>query len=75
MNKKGYIRWNRDGMTLRATFIGTDYSNPAFNGLKESDMDPVHEWCKQTECGTRTSFDTWQFRTEAEITVFLLRWS
>jgi hypothetical protein len=38
-------------------------------------MDPVHEWSKENDCGVRISFDTWQFKTDEEITVFLLRWA
>jgi len=43
-------------------------------GLNESDIDPIHEWCKQTGIGTRTSFDTFKFRNRADMSMFLLRW-
>ena len=75
MNKFKII-WIRTGMRLRAQSENGLWwpSNPGW-GLNERDMDPVHEWSNENDCGVRTSFDTWQFRTEAEITVFLLRWS
>ena len=62
-------------MRLRAEVdYGLWPSNPGL-GLNERDMDPVHEWSREHHCGTRVSFDTWQFKTDEEITVFLLKWS
>ena len=43
--------------------------------LTEEDMKEVWEWCAINNCGTRTSFDTFKFRTKKQITLFLLRWS
>lgn len=43
-------------------------------GLNEQDMIPVHQWCKEHNCGRRTSFDTFQFRNKKEMTMFLLKW-
>jgi hypothetical protein len=43
-------------------------------GLTQAEMDAVHEWCQQHHCGRRTSFDTFQFKSKKEMTVFLLRW-
>jgi hypothetical protein len=69
------ITWIRTGMRLRAeSENGLWPSNPGW-GLNEQDMDPIHAWSQEHSCGTRTSFDTWQFRTDEEITVFLLRWA
>lgn len=69
------IMWIRNGMRLRADVdYGLWPSNPGW-GLNERDMDPVHQWSKENDCGIRTSFDTWQFRTDEEMTVFLLRWA
>lgn len=44
-------------------------------GISEGDMDPVQAWCKANNCGVRISFDTFRFRNQREITLFLLRWS
>ena len=44
-------------------------------GLRESDFIPIQEWCGQTKCGRRTSFDKFKFRTEKEKLMFLLKWS
>lgn len=74
MNKFKII-WIRTGMQLQAEGDhGLWPSNPGW-GLNEQDMDPVHKWSKENDCGIRTSFDTWQFRTDEEMTVFLLRWA
>ena len=43
-------------------------------GVSESDMDPIQAWCEEHCCGRRVSFDTFQFKNQAQITMFLLRW-
>lgn len=48
---------------------------PVTGGLRDTDMDPVQNWCVENRCGVRTSFDTFKFRTEDELTFFLLKWS
>jgi len=69
------INWIRTGMQLRAEGDhGLWPSNPGW-GLNEQDMDPVQHWCWETGIGKRMSFDTFQFKTEKEITMFLLRWA
>ena len=74
------IKWDlcgRDNLSLRAEPAHEpDYSNPGFHmGLHETEMDEIQAWSRETDIGTRTSFDTWHFRTRADITAFLLRWS
>jgi hypothetical protein len=44
-------------------------------GLNERDMDVIQAWCERNNCGTRMSFDTFKFRNNEEIVMFLLRWS
>ena len=43
-------------------------------GLNEKDMDPIQTWCEEHNCGTRISFDTFQFKNKKQMTMFLLRW-
>jgi len=43
-------------------------------GLSENDIDPIQDWCVQHNCGIRTSFDTFKFKTNKEKTMFLLKW-
>jgi hypothetical protein len=43
-------------------------------GVGEQDMNPIQAWCEDNKCGIRTSFDTFQFKSNAEMTMFLLRW-
>lgn len=70
------IIWIRRGnLSLIAHSPETYYFTPSFCGLKETDMDPIHEWSKTCNCGIRTSFDTWKFNSEKELAWFLLRWS
>ena len=44
-------------------------------GVFDDDLIPVHLWCHDNDCGTRMSFDHFRFRTEAEMTMFLLKWN
>jgi hypothetical protein len=63
-------------MKLRATVpIRLHSRPPLFDVLRESVMDPIQEWSDTHKCGVRTSFDTFKFYTEEEITLFLLRWA
>ena len=68
------ITWHKlPGYKLKASWEpqprGFEY------GLKESDMDPIHQWSKDAKCGVRVSFDLWTFKTPEEMTMFLLKWS
>lgn len=74
MNNTYKIEWERTGLSLRAT-AAWNYSNPGLSAFNEITMDPVQHWCWQTGVGKRMSFDTFQFKTDEEITMFLLRWS
>ena len=66
------IKWHQlPGYKLKATWE----PGPRIVGLKESDMDPIHDWSKETKCGIRVSFDMWRFKTPEEMTMFLLKWS
>ncbi len=66
------ITWirNRDDLLLSAL-----HEVRWSSGLKESDIDPIQEWCNEANCGKRVSFNTFKFRNEEEITMFLMRWS
>ena len=44
-------------------------------GLRNTDMDPIQNWCVENRCGVRISFDMFEFRNEDELAFFLLRWS
>jgi hypothetical protein len=43
-------------------------------GVYDDDLIPVHKWSHNNNCGCRISFDQFRFRTEAEMTMFLLKW-
>lgn len=47
-------------------FYAYDYDN---------DMRLIQEWCLENKCGRRVGFDTFKFKSEREMTMFLLRWS
>jgi len=69
------IKWQRlPGLKLQAY---TDDVGPRGfeRGLNESDMDPVQVWTEECGCGTRMSFNVWKFKSEKQITMFLIRWT
>jgi hypothetical protein len=68
------IIWHQlPGHKLKASWLPTVRKFEM--GLKESDMDPIQKWCQDSNCGKRLSFDTFQFASDKQITMFLLRWS
>jgi len=68
------IIWHQlPGRKLKATW--TPAPRGFEMGLKESDMDPIQKWCQDSKCGKRISFDMFQFASDKQITMFLLRWA
>jgi hypothetical protein len=45
------------------------------SSFNEEAMLAVQDWCRNTGCGTRMSFDMFKFKTKQELELFLLRWS
>ena len=43
--------------------------------IKSEDLRAVDEWSVANNCGNRVSFDTWEFTTESDRLMFLLRWA
>ena len=41
----------------------------------EGDIDPIQAWCQETRIGKRTSFDTFAFHNNADMSMFLLQWN
>lgn len=37
-------------------------------------MDKIQQWCDETECGKRMSYDIIRFKNEEEYMMFMLRW-
>ena len=74
-NQTPKIIWHAlPGKKLKATWE-PEYQGHTY-GLKESDMDPIQEWCYQNLPGSkRLSFDTFIFANDQQITIFLLRWA
>lgn len=79
-----YNRWRRMTNNLEMVWeqIGKNQLRAKINTApqyfdiaSESDMDAIQEWCVAHNCGIRTSFDTFKFRSKKEMTMFLLKWS
>lgn len=76
------IHWvsaaRRFSLSARTRVTSLDYTREDYwggFGLTESDLTEIQQWCTENNCGRRVSFDTFQFRNQREITMFLLRWS
>jgi hypothetical protein len=70
-----------DGFLPRIRVIedhsGEHYIN-TFADLNENDKQIIPQmtaWCEENECGYRTSYDTFKFRNQEQLTMFILRWS
>lgn len=70
------IFWERDAAypLIVIARIAYDHGPITQTGLREHNLEPVQEWCMHNRCGRRTSFDTFKFRNEAELSMFLLKW-
>lgn len=44
-------------------------------GLRDEHLDPVLIWCRDNNCGYRTSFNHFAFDTDEQMAWFILRWS
>ena len=61
-------RWNRAerGYWLDCTNAGT---------VPVRLLEEIQAWTQEHGCGVRKSYNSWEFRNDQEITMFLLRWS
>lgn len=70
------LTWERYTGTPRTLYARMAYDHGAvtLTGIKEEHLIPVQKWCEENNCGTRLAFDTFRFRNQQEMTVFLLKW-
>ncbi len=38
-------------------------------------LEGIANWCRESRCGCRMSYDMWKFSTDRELSMFLLRWA
>jgi hypothetical protein len=41
----------------------------------DKELDDAGKWCLENKCGSRMAYDMFQFKTDAQRTAFLLKWS
>ena len=70
------IVWERDAAypLIVIARIAYDHGPVTQTGLRDHDLDPIQDWCVANRCGVRTAFDTFKFRNERELSIFLLKW-
>jgi hypothetical protein len=75
------IKWElyerRPGVWLKVDYewMTTSVVRDSLNSWLEKELDNAGVWCKEHSCGKRMSYHMFQFDTEAQRTMFLLRWS
>lgn len=66
------LKWNRvndkPGFWLR-------FDVDAFESNYDLAIAEITAWCTESKCGKRMAYDMYQFKTESDMTAFLLRWS
>lgn len=69
--------WIRDETNPLILWARMQYDHGAVTttGMRSDHLDPIQEWCMHNKCGRRTSFEMFRFRNEAELAMFLLKWS
>ena len=77
---KFHLAWverpNKDNLSLLATCqYGPGSIATSYNGLTETILKPIGDWCEVNNCGARTSWDIFEFNSREEMSMFLLRWS
>lgn len=72
---KEIIKWQPvDGYGYVLVAVQVEIGDLHARGLEDNDLLPIEQWSRKTGCGKRTSFDTWKFNDEAELTMFRLKW-
>ena len=46
-----------------------------FDAAMNQWLDEIQTWSSDAKLGRRISYDMWEFKTEEELTLFLLRWA
>lgn len=72
--KLGWERGEHNKSILYAVMLH-DNGVATPTGLREEHLKPVQAWCEGNNCGVRLAFDMFSFKTEEDMTTFLLRWS
>ena len=57
---------------LRVRFHETEFAQSA--RWKSEQLDEIGYWCTDNGIGSRQSYDTFAFRNEKDLTLFLLKW-
>ena len=73
--KKIYWHRREHKKSIRVVARTMPAAATVISGLRDTDMDPIQNWCVENRCGVRISFDMFEFRNEDELAFFLLRWS
>lgn len=56
------------------TGIWVEVSHPDGRSLTDNEGDAIMQWTMKNQIGVRMSFHMWKFKTEAELTAFVLKW-
>ena len=73
------VKWRKLEGKRRTLECSLHYeNNPEIftpSGLRDEHLDPILVWCRDNNCGYRTSYTHFAFDTDEQMTMFLLRWA
>ena len=72
------LKWRRVTRlprTLECSLMYDDPSNFVLSEVREEHLEPIIEWCVDNNCGIRTSYNHISFKSNEQMTFFLLRWT
>jgi hypothetical protein len=75
MAKLHWTQSPKGPLILQAEMLQSDINKYDMEYINEVDMRTVSDWCDEHNCGMRISFGLFQFKTESQRTMFLMKWS
>ena len=68
------LKWTTLNRTPKGRWLKVYWDDFRFMEV-DPKLKEIQQWSKDNNCGTRMAYDTWQFKSKAEVTAFLLRWA
>lgn len=72
------FKWRKieqTGKRFRGYWLQADLDSVTDIVEADNTLEQIAHWSRENDCGLRLSYDLWCFKNEADVTVFLLRWS
>lgn len=73
--KLSWLRIEQKGNRFRGYWLQADLDSVSDILDSDNTLEEIGQWSRENNCGLRLSYNMWCFKTEADITAFLLRWA